>query len=67
MSSDASPAVSHLSIQAIDPTFPRTEPTFLEKFFQKLDPLFEFSFFKEADIGRGRSQFKIAPWKILTS
>jgi len=57
----ASSTVPHLSIQAIDSTLPRAKPTFLEKFFQTLDPLLELSFFKERDIGRGRSQFKIAP------
>jgi hypothetical protein len=56
----ASSTVPQLSIQAIDSTLPRAKPTFPEKFFQTLDPLLELSFFKETDIGRGRSQFKIA-------
>jgi hypothetical protein len=45
----------NLSIQAIDPTLPWAKPTFLQKLIKELDPLNEFSFFKETDIGRDKS------------
>jgi hypothetical protein len=50
-----SSAVSNLSIQTIDLTFPRAEPTLLEEFVQEIDPLAEFPFFKKTDIGRDES------------
>jgi hypothetical protein len=47
----ASPTISDLPIQTVDPAFPWTEPTLLEKFLENLDPLAKFTFLKKRDIG----------------
>ena len=54
-----SSAVSNLSIQTIDPTSSRAEPTLLKEFAQEIDPVVEFTFFKKTDIGRDEGHFRI--------
>ena len=59
----ASSTVPHLSIETIDPTFPRAKLAFLEEFLQEPNPLAEISFFKEMDIGRDKRHLSITPGK----
>jgi hypothetical protein len=56
-------AVTHLSIQTIDLTLPRAEPTLFEKSFQELNPVLEFPFFKKANVGGKESHLSILSLK----
>ena len=55
----ASPTISDLPIQTVDPAFSRTEPTLLKKLLENLYPLAEFTFLKKRNIGCSESHFGI--------
>ena len=50
----APPAISDLSIQAADATLPRAEPALFEELLKEANPLSEFTFFIQPNIGRGK-------------
>jgi hypothetical protein len=51
--------VSQFSLLAVSPTFPGTEPAFIEKFHQEPNPPQEFAFLMETDVRWSKSHFCI--------